>query len=90
MNCNELSILSSPKSVEFKGNSDLDSESLSDVFGAALGYSVEHKTNWDGLYVNNPFNTARGVIAVVVEGLDKVELNVRNAQDTVQMNKLYI
>jgi renin receptor len=76
--CNELVILNSPKSVEFKGSSDLPSESLSDVFGASLGYSVSSNLKWDGLFIHDPFNTAESVVVVVVEGLE--QLNVKNGE----------
>ncbi|ETN67085.1 hypothetical protein AND_001117 [Anopheles darlingi] len=74
-NCDQLSVLFSPKSVEFRGNSRLDSESLPDVFGAALGYSVSHPTEWDGLLIKDPFNTANGAVVIVAEGLDSFPID---------------
>jgi renin receptor len=72
VSCNELSILKSPKSVDFRGTTKVTSDSLADIFSAALGYSVESAHNdWDGLYVNDPFNLATGVVAVVVEGISE-------------------
>jgi renin receptor len=68
--CNQLQILHAPKSVEFKGSSELNGDSLSDVFAAALGYSVKSLNEWDGLYLNDPFKPASGVLAVIVEGDD--------------------
>jgi hypothetical protein len=69
-------VLSSPKSVEFKGNSDLPSESLSEVLSATLGYSIQSSNVWDGLYVNDPFNTAKSVVSIVVEGSDDLKFKV--------------
>lgn len=69
-NCDQLSILYSPKALEFRGHARLDAESVSDVFGAALGYSVAHPTEWDGLVVKDPFNMANGAVVVVAEGID--------------------
>lgn len=73
-NCDQLSILYSPKALEFHGHARLDAESVSDVFGAALGYSVAHPTEWDGLIVKDPFNMANGAVVVVAEGIDSLPL----------------
>lgn len=75
-NCNELIVLSAPKSIEFKGTSDLPAESVSDVLSATLGYSIDGSQVWDGLFVNDPFNTAKAVVSIVVEGADGLELKV--------------
>nr|XP_019563994.2 renin receptor [Aedes albopictus] len=74
-NCDQLSIVYAPKALEFHGHSRLDAESVSDVFGAALGYSVSHPTEWDGLIVKDPFNMANGAVVVVAEGLDRLSLD---------------
>lgn len=63
--------MKSPKSVSFKGNDRLDSESLADVFAATLGFSVTHPSEWSGLYINDPFNPASGVVTVVVDGVEE-------------------
>lgn len=76
VSCSEFIVLSSPKSVEFKGNSDLPSESLSEVLSATLGYSIQSSNVWDGLYVNDPFNTAKSVVSIVVEGADDLKFKV--------------
>lgn len=76
VNCNELTILSSPKSVVFKGTSSLPSSSLSDVFATTLGYSVKN-AEFDGLYLEDPFHLAQAVVAVVVEGADSLNFKVR-------------
>lgn len=63
-----LQILQSPKSLSFKGTDRLESESLADVLAASLGFSVTHPSDWKGLYINDPFNPATGVVAVVIDG----------------------
>ncbi|XP_037030067.1 ATPase H(+)-transporting accessory protein 2 [Bradysia coprophila] len=68
-----LQILQSPKSLSFKGNDRLESESLADVLAASLGFSVTHPSEWKGLYINDPFNPATGVIAVVVDGVNSFD-----------------
>ncbi|CAO1433769.1 unnamed protein product [Diamesa serratosioi] len=72
VSCNEFIILNSPKSIDFKGSSSLTSDSVSEVLAASLGYSVSG-SNWDGLFVNDPFNTAKGVLSVVVEGVESLD-----------------
>jgi len=78
VSCNEFIVFDAPKSIEFKGSSELPSESLSEVLAATLGYSVESSPSWDGLYVNDPFNTAKSVVSVVVDGVD--ELSFKGAK----------
>ncbi|KAG4067977.1 hypothetical protein HA402_010663 [Bradysia odoriphaga] len=68
-----LQILQSPKSLSFKGNDRLESESLADVLAASLGFSVTHPSDWKGLYINDPFNPATGVIAVVFDGVNSFD-----------------
>jgi len=72
VHCNEFTVLSSPKSIEFKGSSEVQSSSLSEILAATLGYSVKG-SGWTGLYMNDPFNTAKAVITVVVEGTESLD-----------------
>lgn len=74
--CNEFIVLNSPKSVEFKGTSDLPSESLSDVLAAPLGFSIGDSAKFDGLFVKDPFSSAQSVVTVVVEGVDSLDFKV--------------
>lgn len=69
----QLQILKSPKSLSFKGNDRLDSESLADVLAASLGFSVTHPSDWTGLYINDPFSPASGVVAIVVDGVNNFD-----------------
>lgn len=71
----QLSILHHSKGLDFKGNDKLESESVGDVFAASLGYSVEHPSNWAGLYVSSPFNTVNGAVVVLVDGIERVHVN---------------
>lgn len=75
MSCNDFTVLNSPKSIDFKGTSSLPSESVSEVLAASLGYSVSG-SKWDGLYVNDPFNSAKGVVSIVVEGVEDLDFKV--------------
>lgn len=80
VNGDQFIVLRSPKSLEFKGNSALSTETIQDVYSAALGYSVASKQpdtdTWEGLTVNDPFNTATGFVSIIVEGLDDIEFKV--------------
>lgn len=70
----QLTVVDAPASLTFKGGDKLESESVGDVFAAALGQSIEHPSEWNGLYINNPFETARGVVALIVDGVNKVHI----------------
>uniref|UniRef100_U5EUB8 Putative atpase membrane sector associated protein n=1 Tax=Corethrella appendiculata TaxID=1370023 RepID=U5EUB8_9DIPT len=72
--CDELKISSYPKSLEFKGNSKLRSELLSDVFSASLGYSVSHTSKWDGLYVKDIFNAPKAVVLMTANGIGNIDI----------------
>lgn len=70
----ELSILQNPASIDFKGSEKLDSESISSVLLASLGYSVAHPSGWSGLYINEPFNLPKSIVAVVIEGVEQLKI----------------
>lgn len=72
--CDQFSIVYSPKALDFRGQTRLDVESLPDVFGASLGYSVVHSTEWDGLVVKDPFNMANGAVVLVAQGISSLKL----------------
>jgi len=57
--------------MSFKGQEQLDSESVADVLAATLGFSVSHPSEWKGLYINDPFSPATGVVAVVIDGVNQ-------------------
>lgn len=50
----------------------MNSRYVGDVLFAAMGNPVAGDSEWNGLTINNPFNLAKGVIAVHVEGLSHV------------------
>lgn len=78
VSCNDFIVLSSPKSIVFKGSSDLPSSTISEVFAASLGYSVYSTEPWDGLSVLDPFHTAKSVVSFVVE--DATDLKFDNSK----------
>lgn len=74
--CNEFIVLNTPKSIQFKGTSEIPAESLSEVLAATLGYSVQTSKIWDGLFINDPFNTAKSVVSIVIEGAEDLKFKV--------------
>ncbi|XP_023168513.1 renin receptor [Drosophila hydei] len=68
----EFTVLNSPKAISFKGTDPLNSRDVGDVLYAAMGNAVVGDSDWSGLTINDPFNLAKGVIAVHVEGLSHV------------------
>lgn len=70
-------MLNTPKSIEFKGTSDLPSESISDVLAVSLGYSVNPEQSFDGYFLKDPFNTAKSVVTVVVEAAGDLKFKVK-------------
>ncbi|XP_022220794.1 ATPase H(+)-transporting accessory protein 2 [Drosophila obscura] len=68
----ELTVLNSPKAITFKGNDALDSHYVGDVLYAAMGNAVAGDSNWSGMTINDPFELAKGVICVHVQGISHV------------------
>ncbi|EDX13655.1 ATPase H(+)-transporting accessory protein 2 [Drosophila simulans] len=68
----EFTVLNRPKAISFKGNDALESHYVGDVLYASMGNAVSGDTNWNGLTINDPFNLAKGVILVHVQGIGHV------------------
>jgi len=71
----EFSVLSSPKALSFKGNEALDSQYVGDVLKASIGKPISGDANWGGLIIDNPFDMAKGVVAVVIDGAEHVSVS---------------
>ncbi|XP_030371860.1 renin receptor-like [Scaptodrosophila lebanonensis] len=69
----ELTVLSSPKGISFKGNDALESYNVGDVLYAALGNAVNGESDWSGMIISDPFNLAKCIIAVHVQGTRHIE-----------------
>lgn len=65
-------MLTSPSSLEFKGDERLDSSLLSDVISSSLGHAIESQENWNGLYIRNPFKLPKTAVVFLVDGVDTV------------------
>ncbi|XP_013193957.2 ATPase H(+)-transporting accessory protein 2 [Amyelois transitella] len=78
----ELSILYSPSSLKFSGGSELYESFLKEIYSASLGLSVEESSQWDGMYISDPFSTPEAVVEVYIDGAtsltDAADLNSKN------------
>jgi len=70
----QLSFLSYPDSLKFSGDEALDSQYTGDVLSATLGNSIVTDANWAGLVIKNPFSLAKGIVALVIDGSDHVDV----------------
>jgi len=71
----EFSILSTPKSLSFKGNDVLRSNDVGEVLSAAMGNPVSGDAQWGGLIINDPFNLPKGIVAVLIEGTNHISMD---------------
>ena len=68
----QLSILTAPKSLEFKGSDKLECTAVGDVLAASLGYAIEQSSEWQSFSIVDPFNQPKAAVAVFVDGIDKI------------------
>ena len=66
-------MLTSPASLEFKGEERLDAALISDVVLSSLGHGIESQENWNGLHILNPFKLPKTAVVFAVEGVDSVK-----------------
>ncbi|XP_055696425.1 ATPase H(+)-transporting accessory protein 2 [Lutzomyia longipalpis] len=75
-----LSVHHYPDSIEFKGNDELSTDSISDVFLACLGNTIDSQSDFDGLRIRNPFNMPKSALVVHVDGIEKLNFASTKAQ----------
>lgn len=68
----ELSIVHHPGSLVFRGHEAIKENALLEVFSAALGFSTEHFSHWQGFYIENPFNIPEAIINIAIDGVQDV------------------
>nr|CAH7736821.1 unnamed protein product [Callosobruchus chinensis] len=68
----ELSVLHHPPNLLFKGHDHLKESTLIEAFTAALGFSTEHYSNWQGMYIEAPFDLAEAIVTVAVDGVSDI------------------
>ncbi|XP_022919579.2 ATPase H(+)-transporting accessory protein 2 [Onthophagus taurus] len=71
----EFTILHHPKSLEFKGHDSLKQSLLPEVFSTSLGLTTEKESNWQGLYLSDPFNLAENIFSITIDGVSTLDLN---------------
>ncbi|KAI8115292.1 hypothetical protein FF38_03812 [Lucilia cuprina] len=82
----EFTVLSTPKSLSFKGNEPLQSRDVGDVLYASLGNAVAGDSQWSGLTIVDPFNLPKGVIAVSLDGVEHTKVSGAGKTYPVQGN----
>lgn len=60
--------------MSFKGNEPLQSSNVGDVLYASMGNAVAGDCQWSGMTICDPFNLAKGVIAVFLDGFKKTKV----------------
>jgi len=68
----EFSVLNRAPSLLFKGHDILKESTLREVYAAALGFSTEHFSNWRGMYLTNPFEVAKAIVTIYVDGVSDI------------------
>lgn len=68
----EFTVLHHPSGISFKGNDRVRESLLKEIYSAALGFSVEQDSNWQGMYLNDPFNLAEALVVVEVDGVSDI------------------
>ncbi|EDW01561.1 ATPase H(+)-transporting accessory protein 2 [Drosophila grimshawi] len=69
----EFTVLNNPKSIEFKGEDELESFYVGDVLLASLGNAVTGNSKWSGLFIKDPFTLSNtSVIVVHIQGVYRV------------------
>lgn len=70
----EFTVLSHPSGITFKGHDRVRESLLKEVYSAALGFTTEEDSNWQGMYLSDPFNLAEAAVLVYVDGVSDIEL----------------
>ncbi|CAG9859004.1 unnamed protein product [Phyllotreta striolata] len=68
----EFSVLHHAPSLVFKGHDALKDTTVKEVYAAALGFSTHHFSNWRGMYLTNPFEVAKAIVTVYVDGVSDI------------------
>ncbi|XP_015171803.1 PREDICTED: renin receptor isoform X3 [Polistes dominula] len=70
----EFVVLSSPDSVSFYGNEEIEQSLLKEVFAASLGFTAKQRDTWEGISITDPFSLPEAVVSIVVEGVDTLDI----------------
>ncbi|XP_065171042.1 ATPase H(+)-transporting accessory protein 2 [Atheta coriaria] len=70
----EFSVLKHPASVSFKGHDHIKQSLLPEVYSACIGFTTEQDSNWQGMYLSDPFDLAKAVVTVAIDGIPNTGL----------------
>ncbi|KAJ2947457.1 hypothetical protein O0L34_g17241 [Tuta absoluta] len=65
----EFAVLTKPDSLKFAGHDEIRETALKEVYSAALGLSTEERSDWDGLFITNPFKMPEAAVELYVDGV---------------------
>lgn len=68
----KITFLHYPDGISFRGHEKLSMRSLSEVYTAGMGLTIEQTSNWMGMYIKDPFALAKSVVTVVVDGVSDI------------------
>ncbi|CAG9764557.1 unnamed protein product [Ceutorhynchus assimilis] len=71
----EFSVIHHPGSIVFKGHDSIKESTLPEVFSAALGFSTEHFSHWQGFFIENPFNIPEAIVTIAIDGVKDIGQN---------------
>lgn len=71
----EFSIVHHPGSIIFRGHDAVKQSTLPEVYSAALGFSTEHFSHWQGFYIENPFNIPEAIVTIAIDGVKDIGQN---------------
>ncbi|RZC33637.1 renin receptor, partial [Asbolus verrucosus] len=69
----ELTIFHHPSSLVFKGHDPLKESILKEVYSTALGFSTEQYSNWNGVFIEDPFNLAEAIVTIAIDGVANID-----------------
>ncbi|XP_061396590.1 ATPase H(+)-transporting accessory protein 2 [Musca vetustissima] len=84
----EFTVLSTPKSLSFKGNEPLQSQYVGDVVYASLGNAVAGDAQWSGLTIADPFNLPKVVVAATLTGVAHTKVSGAGKSYEIQGNSV--
>lgn len=70
----KFTVLTQPPNAVFKGHDHLEESLLPEVYSAVLGFTIEQDSNWQGLYLLSPFDLAKAIVTIDVDGVRDIGL----------------
>lgn len=57
----------------FKGHDPLKETLLTDLYSASLSFTIEQDSNWNGMYLKDPFHLPETLVVTFVEGISSLD-----------------